>query len=155
MHARIKGLIDAGAITKDELESAIERSAAEPGAPVPARGVEKVEAAKERDEEAPRAGQPESVEASKPRFKLGDRVRARNTHPAGHTRLPGYVRGKVGEVISGYRRQGFQDAEPMSDHEGPQPVYAVRFDAREIWGQSAEPNSSVCLDMWEAYLVPA
>ena len=54
-----------------------------------------------------------------------------------------------------YRRQGVQDAEPMSDHDGPQPVYAVRFDGTEVWGESAEPNSSVCLDMWEAYLVPA
>ena len=152
LHARIKGLIDAGAITKDELESAIERCASRPGAPVPTRGVEE---AKEQSGESPRAVQRKSGEASEPQYKVGDRVRARNTHPAGHTRLPRYIRGKVGEVIRTYRRQGFQDAEPMSDHDGPQPVYAVRFDGTEVWGESAEPNSSVCLDMWEAYLQPA
>src|ERR1700680_3055614 len=32
------------------------------------------------------------------RFQPGDRVRARNMHPSGHTRLPRYVRGRVGTV---------------------------------------------------------
>ena len=27
-----------------------------------------------------------------PRFRSGDRVRVRNHNPAGHTRLPGYLR---------------------------------------------------------------
>jgi len=33
------------------------------------------------------------------RFKEGERVRARNMHPVGHTRLPRYVRGKTGRSI--------------------------------------------------------
>src|SRR5438445_5440 len=33
-----------------------------------------------------------------PRFRLGERVRARNTHPVGHTRLPRYARGKFGII---------------------------------------------------------
>ena len=32
-------------------------------------------------------------------FHLGDRVKARNINPAGHTRLPRYLRGHVGEKI--------------------------------------------------------
>ena len=32
------------------------------------------------------------------RFAVGDRVRALNLNPIGHTRLPRYVRGKVGVV---------------------------------------------------------
>tara|TARA_Y100000590_G_scaffold262348_1_gene294415 strand:+ start:243 stop:410 length:168 start_codon:yes stop_codon:yes gene_type:complete len=31
-------------------------------------------------------------------------------------------------------------------------MYAVKFDGKEVWGASAEPNSSVVLDAWEAYL---
>jgi nitrile hydratase len=31
-------------------------------------------------------------------FAPGDRVRTRNIHPQGHTRLPRYVRDKVGTV---------------------------------------------------------
>ena len=33
-----------------------------------------------------------------PRFAKGDRVRARNINPTGHTRLPRYARGKAGVV---------------------------------------------------------
>jgi nitrile hydratase beta subunit len=32
------------------------------------------------------------------RFKIGDRVRTKNIHPKGHTRLPRYVRGHVGVI---------------------------------------------------------
>ena len=31
-------------------------------------------------------------------------------------------------------------------------MYAVRFDGVELWGDQAETNSSVVLDMWESYL---
>ena len=34
-----------------------------------------------------------------PRFGVGDRVRVREGHPAGHTRCPGYVRGQNGTVV--------------------------------------------------------
>src|SRR5207237_9279769 len=33
-----------------------------------------------------------------PQFKVGQRVRARNTNPTGHTRLRRYARGKVGAI---------------------------------------------------------
>ncbi|HEX3426860.1 MAG TPA: SH3-like domain-containing protein, partial [Acidimicrobiales bacterium] len=33
-----------------------------------------------------------------PRFSPGDRVRAKDIHPSGHTRLPHYVRGRTGTV---------------------------------------------------------
>ena len=36
---------------------------------------------------------------AKPLFKIGDRVKVRNLHPEGHTRLPGYLRGKTGEIV--------------------------------------------------------
>ena len=39
--------------------------------------------------------------------------------------------------------------------EQPQPLYSVRFDAVELWGESAEPNQRVHLDLWESYLAPA
>ena len=85
-------------------------------------------------------------------FSVGDRVRAKTVHPVGHTRLPRYVRGRVGEVIRCYRPQGFQDHEPLRDQTGPQPMYAVRFEGAELWGEQSESNSSVVLDMWESYL---
>jgi nitrile hydratase subunit beta len=33
-------------------------------------------------------------------FKVGQKVRALNMHPQGHTRLPRYVRGHVGTIVS-------------------------------------------------------
>ena len=39
-----------------------------------------------------------------PLFQVGQRVRARNINPVGHTRLPRYARGKTGQIGSGSRR---------------------------------------------------
>ena len=36
--------------------------------------------------------------------------------------------------------------------EDPQPLYTVRFTARELWGEAANPCDSVSLDLWEPYL---
>ena len=70
-----------------------------------------------------------------PRFQLGQQVRARNMHPAGHTRLPRYARGKLGTID---RHQGafvFPDTNAHFLGENPQHVYSVRFAARRLWGE--------------------
>ena len=33
-----------------------------------------------------------------------------------------------------------------------QRIYNVRFSARELWGNAANPRDSVCIDLWESYL---
>ena len=48
----------------------------------------------------------------------------------------------------------FPDAHAHGRGEQPQPLYSVRFDARELWGESAEPNQTVHVDLWESYLLP-
>jgi hypothetical protein len=30
----------------------------------------------------------------------------------------------------------------------------VRFDAFELWGDGAEPNATVVVDLWQSYLQP-
>ena len=47
----------------------------------------------------------------------------------------------------------FPDTHAHGQGEQPQPLYSVRFDARELWGESAEPNQAVHIDLWESYLV--
>jgi nitrile hydratase subunit beta len=87
-----------------------------------------------------------------PRFKVGQRVRARNINPVGHTRLPRYARGKLGTIE---RHQGvfvFPDTNAHFQGENPQHVYSVRFAARELWGEQASPRDAVNLDMWDDYL---
>ena len=72
-----------------------------------------------------------------------------------HWPVPAHQRGKRGIVERYYGIYNFQDAVPPGTEAPSQPLYAVRFDARELWGASAEAHSVVYLDMWESYLEPA
>jgi nitrile hydratase subunit beta len=90
-----------------------------------------------------------------PRFTVGQRVRARNINPAGHTRLPRYARGKLGAIDRDHGVHVFPDTNAHFLGEKPQHVYSVRFSARELWGEQAPPRDAVYLDMWDDYLEPA
>jgi nitrile hydratase len=46
----------------------------------------------------------------------------------------------------------FPDSHAHGKGEDPRPLYTVRFAARELWGEAANPRDSVCLDLWEPYL---
>jgi nitrile hydratase subunit beta len=91
----------------------------------------------------------------RPSFNVGQRVRARNINPTGHTRLPRYARGKTGLVIRDHGVYVFPDTNAHFQGEKRQHVYSVRFTARELWGDNASPRDSVHLDMWDDYLEPA
>jgi len=90
-----------------------------------------------------------------PRFAVGDRVRTRNIHPKTHTRLPRYVRGRAGmiECVRGFHV--FPDSVAIGAGENPQWLYTVRFESRELWGESADPTLTVSIEAWEPYLEPA
>jgi nitrile hydratase subunit beta len=90
-----------------------------------------------------------------PRFAIGQRVRARNMQPTGHTRLPRYARGKAGTIVSHHGAHVLPDASAHGKGDLPQHLYTVRFPARELWGERASPRDSVHLDLWESYLEPA
>ena len=89
------------------------------------------------------------------RFQVGQRVRARNMHPLGHTRLPRYARGKFGTIDRNHGVFVFPDTNAHFLGEKPQHVYSVRFAARELWGAQAGEKDSVHVDMWDDYLEPA
>ncbi|WP_187971384.1 nitrile hydratase subunit beta [Aquibium microcysteis] len=93
--------------------------------------------------------------AAPPRFAPGDRVRTRNIHPVGHTRLPRYVRGHVGTVEAVRGGFVFPDTNAHGRGENPQWVYTVVFAGRDLWGDDADPTLSVSVDAWESYLEPA
>lgn len=90
-----------------------------------------------------------------PRFRVGDHVVARNMHPTGHTRLPRYVRGKRGVIDRVHGIDTFPDTNAHGLGTQPQAVYSVRFDGRELWGESAEPRERLYIDLWDSYLDPA
>jgi len=92
------------------------------------------------------------------RFVEGQRVRAHNQHPMGHTRLPRYVRGHVGTVVKVHGVHVLPDrhaaaVQGVDSNEGEW-LYAVVFDARELWGPAADPQVQVSVDAWESYLAP-
>ncbi len=47
------------------------------------------------------------------------------------------------------------DTNAHGQGENPQPVYAIKFDAREVWGEQAAARDSIYVDLWESYLEPA
>lgn len=93
--------------------------------------------------------------ARAPRFKVGDPVRPRVASPAGHTRLPRYVAGRVGQVHRLQPACIFPDSHARGDGENPQHLYNVRFAASELWGSDAEPGMTLHIDLFEPYLEPA
>jgi len=135
------------AVTRDELDS---------GAPAPGtvKAAPPVTAAMVPALVA-RRGSARREAAVAPRFVVGQRVRARNRHPVGHTRLPRYARGREGVVAIDHGVFLFPDSNAHFLGEQPQHVYSVRFAARELWGDEASPRDVVHVDLWDDYLEPA
>jgi hypothetical protein len=86
------------------------------------------------------------------RFKAGDRVRMKNIHPPGHTRLPRYVRGHAGVIECVRGCHVFPDAVVAGHGEEPHWLYTVVFDGRELWGEGGDPTVKVSVEAWEPYL---
>jgi nitrile hydratase len=90
-----------------------------------------------------------------PAFTVGQRVRTR-AHPVPHhTRLPGYVRGKVGTIERLHGNHVFADTHAQGLGEQPEPLYTVVFDGAELWGAQAQPGLRVSVDAWQSYLEAA
>ena len=63
-----------------------------------------------------------------------------------------------GGLGSRARRLGatlFPDALAVGRHEPPQHLYTVAFAGRDLFGDEAEPETEVRVDLYESYLVPA
>jgi len=89
-----------------------------------------------------------------PRFNPGERVRAVNRHPAGHTRQPRYVRGCVGVIHEHHGAHVYPDRSAAGSKEGRH-LYSVRFTAEALWGRSVCGRNAVYVDLWEDYLEAA
>jgi nitrile hydratase len=119
------------------------------GAPRP---VERILSADKVAAALARGGPTSRPSVGQPAFAPGDRVRAKRIDPPNHTRLPRYVRGHVGTIELNHGCHVFADAHAAGEGEAPQWLYTVRFDARELWGEAANPADSVSVDAWQSYL---
>jgi nitrile hydratase len=134
-------LIEKGVLTRDEAAAASGRSVDEVPVASPPR----------TDTLRPAEGKNPTVRA---RFRIGERVRARNLNPSGHTRLPRYLRGRCGTIARDWGVFVFPDTNAHLLGTKPQHVYSVEFAARELWGRSAPPRDKLLVDLWEDYLEP-
>lgn len=95
-----------------------------------------------------------AVDADVPaRFAAGQRVRVKNLHPTGHTRMPRYCRGRTGTIELDHGVYVFPDTHAMGQGKSPQHCYNVRFSAAELWGRPGP--DTVRIDLWDDYLEPA
>jgi nitrile hydratase beta subunit len=138
-------LVDRGVITREELLAKHDSSPESVRALV-ATGVRAIGPAPIKEKPG--------VKPPRARFAKGDRVRARNFNPSGHTRLPRYVRGKRGVIARDWGAFVFPDTNAHHAGAKPQHCYSVRFEARELWGKTAQSRERVLVDLWEDYLEP-
>lgn len=90
------------------------------------------------------------------RFAPGARVRVRPADPPGHTRAPGFVRGRSGVVIevAGCYRNPEQLAYGIRDG-ARLALYRVAFRQVDLWPSYAGPASdTVYVDIYDNWLEP-
>ena len=89
--------------------------------------------------------------AARERFQLGDRVRVRADYVPGHIRMPGYIRGKTGVVVSESPAYPFPDAHAHAVEADDEPTYDVRFRSEDLWPDSVE-SALVHVGVFQSYL---
>ena len=140
----IELLAESGLVSRDELEA---------GTPAPGSAKATPPLTADRVPAVLASGGPTSREIARaPLFAVGDSIRTRNINPTGHTRLPRYARGHVGVITHAHGAHVFPDTNAHGLGEQPRPLYQVRFEARELWGDAVVGRSAVYLDLWEDYL---
>jgi len=88
------------------------------------------------------------------RFKPGERVRVKSECVPGHVRVPAYIRGKTGVVVSESPAYPFPDAHAHGVEAEDEPTYDVRFRSEDLWPNSADP-ALVHAAVFQSYLEPA
>ncbi|MEK5061471.1 nitrile hydratase subunit beta [Paenibacillus sp. FSL H7-0326] len=82
----------------------------------------------------------------------GDKVKVKNMHPKGHTRVPRYVRDKIGTVDRYFGTFVLPDSNTTH---GVAPkrsgVYLVAFEAQDLWGEEAPAQDTLYIELWEDY----
>ena len=85
------------------------------------------------------------------RFLPDDKVRVRSDFVPGHVRMPGYIRGRAGVVVSVSPAYPFPDAHAHGVEAVDEPTYDVRFRSEELWPDSADA-ALVHVGVFQSYL---
>jgi nitrile hydratase subunit beta len=139
-------MIDEGYLTLDEIKSGASTFAPKPGVPP---------ATPETARAFVRTPRSFAVSVNTPpHFADGYKVRCRLDGGAGHTRLPGYVRGRAGVVHAHHGGHVLADASARGEKRGEH-LYTVGFASADLWPEAKESGDRVFVDLWESYLEPA
>ena len=137
-------MLERGMVTQSELETG--------KLEIPGVEVKRVVSADEMPDALLAGGPVDRDAIIEPGFAIGERVKALNINPQGHTRLPRYVRGKIGEIKSVQGCHVFPDSNARSEGENPEWLYSIAFHAQELFGSDAEDGNMIMVDCWGAYL---
>jgi nitrile hydratase len=86
-------------------------------------------------------------------FAVGDEVVVKNDHPAGHTRVPRYVRGHRGVILRDHGVHLFEDDVAPGTEVGPQHLYTITFSGPELWGSRGHTRDRIHVELWEIHLM--
>jgi nitrile hydratase subunit beta len=86
------------------------------------------------------------------RFKVSDRVKVKDIHPSGHTRVPRFCRGKTGTVLHVAPAFSFPDAAAHGGKFRKEHTYHVEFASTDLWSEDGADNETVIVDLWDCYL---
>lgn len=144
--------VSKGYISAAELEAKTKEYLGNPNAPLPTKKAPII------DEQVIRylemGDSPKRNVKTAPKFKVGQAVTVKDVPAAGHTRLPGHLRGKTGVVETVYEGVYTYFCSTGPDGLGePMPCYCVKFDPEDIWDASVtEKGMSFYADLFEVYL---
>lgn len=139
-------MIDEGYLTLDEIKSGVSTFTPQPGYPADTAQTSRAFVANPKSY---------ALEvASPPLFAVGGAVRGRMSGHPGHTRMPGYVRGRAGLVHGHHGGHILPDASARGERRAEH-LYTVSFAASDLWPEEKTGRDRILVDLWESYLEPA
>lgn len=139
--------IDQGYVSEEEISALIAAPAAVPSGGDPAIDDQVIDYLRRGD--SPRR------DTAHPKFAVGEQVRIANLPAGAHTRLPGYLRTRVGTVTRIFEGDYGYFVHTGDGIGDPMPIYIVEFAPEELWGVRAEPGANTLYaELFEAYLQP-
>ena len=143
-------LVEAKVISTEELTARVVANGGDPESLVAARPDPQLRPLSPESESGARREAPAAAA-----FRVGQKVRTAATPSVGHTRLPAYARSRSGIIRALHDAWVLPDSNAHGRGEQPTHLYTVEFSGTELWGESADPATSVCLDLFECYLSAA
>lgn len=87
-------------------------------------------------------------------FASGDRVMISMNAPRGHTRLPQYIRGRIGRVVAYHGAHGVPE-DNVKNVKTFEPLYAIAFGLGDLFDEHQGSTDQINVEIWERFLAIA